>query len=245
MNGAPDPAAIAAIVAARHGDPFAVLGPHEAAEGCAVRVFLPEATAVAAIAREGGATLAELARIDGAGFWCGVMPAHLPYRLRVTTGAIEEAIEDPYAFGPVLGDLDIHLLAEGRHHEFGRTLGAHLTAMQGVSGVRFAVWAPNARRVSVVGSFNRWDGRRHPMRLRHAAGVWELFIPRNRPRRALQIRAARPGRRSAAAEGRSGRGRRRAATRHRLDRDRRPRCTGTTRHGARRRAAQRRADQHL
>ncbi|MBN9510080.1 MAG: 1,4-alpha-glucan branching protein GlgB [Alphaproteobacteria bacterium] len=177
MNGAPDPAAIAAIVTARHGDPFAVLGPHEVAQGCAVRVFLPDATAVTAIARDGGATLAELARIDGAGFWCGVMPAHLPYRLRVTTGAIEQEIEDPYAFGPALGDLDIHLLAEGRHHEFGRTLGAHPAEMHGVSGVRFAVWAPNARRVSVVGSFNGWDGRRHPMRLRHAAGVWELFIP--------------------------------------------------------------------
>ena len=181
MNGAPDPAAVAAIVQARHGDPFAVLGPHDVAGGCAVRAMLPEATRVSVLARDGDAVLAELQRIDAAGFWCGVMPGRMPYRLRIESGDSERITEDPYAFGPVLGDLDIHLLAEGRHHDFGRTLGAHVVRMEGVPGVRFAVWAPNARRVSVVGDFNRWDGRRHPMRLRHGAGVWELFIPRIAP----------------------------------------------------------------
>ncbi len=178
MNGAPDPAAVAAIVAARHGDPFAVLGPHDVAGGCAVRAMLPEATRVRVVARDGGAVLAELQRIDAAGFWCGVMPARVPYRLLIERGDSERVVEDTYAFGPVLGELDVYLLGEGRHREFGRTLGAHVAEMDGVPGVRFAVWAPNARRASVVGDFNGWDGRRHPMRLRHGAGVWELFVPR-------------------------------------------------------------------
>jgi 1,4-alpha-glucan branching enzyme len=178
MNGAPDWAAVAAIVAGRHGDPFAVLGPHEIKCGCAVRAFLPDATRVTVLARDSGTVLAELERIDPAGFWCGVMPGRLPYLLHIQSGERERITEDPYAFPPVLGELDIYLLAEGRHHELGRTLGAHVTELEGVHGVRFAVWAPNARRVSVVGSFNAWDGRCHPMRLRHEAGVWELFIPR-------------------------------------------------------------------
>ena len=178
MNGAPDSGAVAAIVAARHGDPFAVLGPHDVDGGCAVRAMLPDATRVTVLARDGAAELVELQRIDPAGFWCGVMPARLPYRLRVMSGDSERVTEDAYAFGPALGDLDVYLLGEGRHRELGRTLGAHVMELEGVPGVRFAVWAPNARRVSIVGNFNRWDGRRHPMRLRHGAGVWELFIPR-------------------------------------------------------------------
>jgi 1,4-alpha-glucan branching enzyme len=181
VTGAPDPAAVAAIVAARHRDPFAVLGPHEVDGGCAVRAMLPDATQVSVLARDGGTVLADLERIDPAGFWCGLMPANLPYRLRLRSGESERITEDPYAFGPALGELDIYLLAEGRHRELGRTLGAHVVELEGVRGVRFAVWAPNALRVSVVGSFNRWDGRCHPMRLRHDAGVWEIFIPRLAP----------------------------------------------------------------
>ncbi len=181
MNGSPDHAAVAAIVQARHGDPFAVLGPHDVEGGCAVRAMLPDATRVSLLARDSDALLAELQRIDAAGFWCGVMAGRVPYRLRIELGESERITEDPYAFGPALGDLDIYLLAEGRHRELGRALGAHVVRMDGVLGVRFAVWAPNARRVSVVGDFNRWDGRRHPMRLRHDAGVWELFIPRLAP----------------------------------------------------------------
>src|SRR5690606_14165175 len=86
--------------------------------------------------------------------------------------------EDPYAFGPQLGELDIHLFAEGNHRQLGRCFGAQPWQVDGVSGVRFVVWAPNARRVSVVGNFNSWDGRRHPMRLHPGAGVSEIFIPR-------------------------------------------------------------------
>jgi 1,4-alpha-glucan branching enzyme len=177
MNGAPDRGAVEAIVQARHGDPFAVLGPHDVEGGCAVRAFLPAATKVAAVARDDGRVLVELTRIDAAGFWNGLIPGRLPYRLRVRTGPRERVIEDAYRFPPALGDLDVHLLAEGRHREIGRTLGAHLVSLDGVDGVRFAVWAPNARRVSVVGDLNAWDGRCHPMRLRHGAGVWELFVP--------------------------------------------------------------------
>ncbi|KAA5610565.1 1,4-alpha-glucan branching protein GlgB [Rhodovastum atsumiense] len=169
-----DPGAVDAIVSARHGDPFAVLGPH----GGAVRAFLPDATAVEVVSREGEAVLGQLDRIHPAGFWAGAVSAAVPYRLRIESGALVHETEDPYSFGPALGDLDVYLLAEGRHREIGRVLGAQLVELEGVCGVRFAVWAPNARRVSVVGDFNHWDGRRHPMRLRHGAGVWELFIPR-------------------------------------------------------------------
>jgi 1,4-alpha-glucan branching enzyme len=176
-TGAPDRGAIEAIVHARHGDPFAVLGPHEIGGACAVRAFLPDATEVVVVARDDGRELGRLARIDAAGFWSGLLPARLGYRLLVTREGIADVEEDPYAFGPALGELDLHLLAEGRHHELGRTLGAQVMTHEGVQGVRFAVWAPNARRVSVVGSFNEWDGRRHPMRLHHGAGVWEMFIP--------------------------------------------------------------------
>ncbi len=89
-------------------------------------------------------------------------------------GPIQET-EDPYAFGPLLGELDVYLLGEGKHRDLAQCLGAHAVTVDGVPGVRFAVWAPSATRVSVVGNFNSWDGRRHPMRLRHGAGVWEDF----------------------------------------------------------------------
>jgi 1,4-alpha-glucan branching enzyme len=177
-RGAPDQGAIDAILVARHGDPFAVLGPHDVEGGCAVRAFLPDATTVEVIARDDDRLLATLERIDAAGFWSGLMPARLPYRLRIASGDLVRVTEDPYAFGPALGEMDIYLLAEGRHQQVGRTLGAHMMEHDGAAGVRFAVWAPNARRVSVVGDFNAWDGRRHPMRLHIGAGVWEIFIPR-------------------------------------------------------------------
>ncbi|GAN77546.1 1,4-alpha-glucan branching protein GlgB [Acidisphaera rubrifaciens] len=174
----PDPGAIDAIVDGRHGDPFAVLGPHPVTGGVAVRCFAPEATSVSVIDAATGAVRARLKQVHPAGFFAGLLEGDAPYRLRLTVGEIVRETEDPYAFPPVLGDLDVHLLAEGRHHDLGRTLGAHTMTIGGVPGVRFAVWAPNARRVSVVGPFNRWDGRRHPMRLRFGAGVWEIFIPR-------------------------------------------------------------------
>ena len=177
-SGLPDFGAVDAIIHARHGDPFAILGPHECAEGCAVRTFQPGATAVDVIATDSDRVLATLDSVDPAGFWSGVMPSAVPYRLRITARDDVRITEDPYAFGPSLGEVDIYLLAEGRHREIGRALGAHIATQNGVVGTRFAVWAPNARRVSVVGTFNRWDGRCHPMRHHPASGIWEMFIPR-------------------------------------------------------------------
>ncbi len=168
-----NPGAIDAIVNARHGDPFAVLGPHDGS----VRAFIPGADTVAVVDRDTGLVAASCSAC--------IRPASSPGRsartalsLRIGQGATSWETEDPYSFPPVLGDLDVYLLAEGRHLDFGRALGAHPAEMEGVAGVRFAVWAPNAQRVSVVGDFNDWDGRRHPMRKRHGPGVWELFIPR-------------------------------------------------------------------
>ncbi len=112
------------------------------------------------------------------GLFAGRVSSEDPYLLRITwPGAVQE-IEDPYSFGPLLGELDLHLFNEGRHFELAEHLGANVTTIDGVAGVRFAVWAPNAQAVSVVGDFNTWDPRRNPMRLRFPAGVWELFIPR-------------------------------------------------------------------
>ena len=176
LDGRPEAADIAAIVAARHGDPFAVLGPHTAPFGRTVRAFLPDASAVEAI-DEAGHVLAALVRIHPDGFWFAPLPASIPYRLRITNGDLVHVVSDTYGCAPTLGDLDLHLLAEGRHRELGRVLGAHLFTLDHVAGVRFAVWAPNAQRASVIGSFNNWDGRVNPMRLRHGTGVWELFVP--------------------------------------------------------------------
>ncbi len=174
---APDPGAVAAIVEARHGDPFAVLGPHEVEGGSAIRCFLPGAIKVEVLSRDGGQMLGALDLLHADGFWSGFVRAHVPYRLRVTRPDSLSVLDDPYAFGPTLGEVDIYLLAEGRHHDIGRRLGAHLLRQDGVEGTRFAVWAPNARRVSVVGSFNGWDGRRHPMRHHPEGGIWEMFMP--------------------------------------------------------------------
>lgn len=115
------------------------------------------------------------------------------YRLRITWPDAVQETEDPYSFGLLLGDLDLHLIGQGTHYNLGRTLGAQAMDVDGVSGVRFAVWAPNARRVSVVGDFNAWDGRRHPMRLRPQAGVWELFVPRLGPGDHYKFEIVDPG----------------------------------------------------
>jgi 1,4-alpha-glucan branching enzyme len=130
------------------------------------------------IARDTGLLVGGLERVHKAGFWTAVFVELPLYRFRVSVGDSVYETEDSYSFPPLLGDVDIYLLAEGRHRDFARVLGSHVDEVDGVSGVRFAVWAPNARRVSVVGDFNFWDGRRHPMRMRFGPGVWEIFIPR-------------------------------------------------------------------
>ena len=160
------------------GDPFGVLGPHDTGLGRLIRVFLPGALEVEVVARGNRQSLGRLAPAIPSGLFVGQVSSRAPYRLRITwPGAVQET-EDPYSFGPLLGDLDLHLFNEGRHFEIASHLGASVVTIDGISGVRFAVWAPNARAVSVVGDFNTWDPRRNPMRLRFPAGVWELFVPR-------------------------------------------------------------------
>jgi 1,4-alpha-glucan branching enzyme len=164
------------LCAGRHGDPFAVLGPHRRADGRIwVRAFLPGASAVSALV---GEVEAPLRRRHPDGLYEGPLPADGAYRLQVTWQDGSQAVlEDPYRFGAVLGEMDAWLLAEGSHLRPYEMLGATPREMAGVAGTSFAVWAPNASRVSVVGDFNLWDGRRHPMRLRRECGVWELFLP--------------------------------------------------------------------
>jgi 1,4-alpha-glucan branching enzyme len=170
---------IAKICQARHGDPFSVLGMHRDDLGRLwVRAMVPGAAQVAVI-DAGGAVVAELMRREPSGFFEGFVPGAAPfhYRLRVGSGTGACMLEDPYRFGPILGETDLWLLAEGTHRRPFEVLGAQPRAIDGIEGTSFALWAPNARRVSVTGDFNAWDGRRHPMRLRPQAGIWEIFLP--------------------------------------------------------------------
>ena len=176
-----DPGAVQALVDGRHGDPFAILGQHSANQGTVVRVFLPGADAVELLASGSQEVLARLERVHSAGLFAGHLDRHTAYRLRIFWPTAVQETEDPYSFGLLLGDLDLHLIGQGTHYELSHVLGAKAMECQGIPGVRFAVWAPNAQRVSVVGDFNAWDGRRHPMRKRGESGIWELFVPRLGP----------------------------------------------------------------
>jgi 1,4-alpha-glucan branching enzyme len=164
------------IVEARHHDPFEVLGRHPAGARVTVRAFLPWAERARIVEAD-----AELSRIEGTDLfvWEGDA-SRVPERYRIAWEGKEGnrgSAHDPYCFPTQLGDFDLHLFGEGRHWHAYRFLGAHVAEVEGISGVQFAVWAPNAERVSVVGDFNAWDGRAHPMRVRGGSGVWELFIP--------------------------------------------------------------------
>jgi 1,4-alpha-glucan branching enzyme len=176
-----DIAAIEALVEGRHGDPFAILGQHPDGQGSIVRVFMPGAKEVDLLARETGERIASLERVHPGGLFAAYLDTYPAYKLRIVWGDVVQETEDPYSFGLLLGDLDLHLIGQGTHYELSHVLGAQAMTVHGVPGVRFAVWAPNARRVSVVGDFNSWDGRRYPMRLRGVSGIWELFIPRLGP----------------------------------------------------------------
>jgi 1,4-alpha-glucan branching enzyme len=160
-------------------DPHSVLGAHPADGGVVIRAYRPEAVRVRALLDEEGAV--ELARADEAGLFEGLAGGvSLPVRYRLEAHYPDgnvSTVRDPYAFMPTLGELDLHLIGEGRHEELYETLGAHVREVEGIRGVAFAVWAPSARAVSVVGDFNGWDGRLHPMRSLGSSGVWELFIP--------------------------------------------------------------------
>ena len=164
------------IADARHHDPFEVLGRHVIGDEVVVRAFMPHARSVAI--EEGDLPLE---RIEGSDFfvWRGKAEA-LPERYRLVWRDEEHRdhiIHDPYTFPPQLSDFDLHLFGEGKHWHAYRLLGSRVHEVDGVAGVLFSVWAPNAERVSVVGDFNRWDGRCHPMRVRGGSGVWELFLP--------------------------------------------------------------------
>ena len=167
---------VAAIVAARHGDPFAVLGQHVTEAGSVVRAFVPHAETVSAVGPNGRAIL--LTQRPERGFFEGLVPdGATRYRLHAANAGGSWELDNPYGFGPLLGDLDDHLFVEGTHELLYRRLGAHPVTHEGVKGVHFAVWAPNADRVSVVGDFNDWDGRRLQMRKRIESGIWEIFAP--------------------------------------------------------------------
>ena len=169
---------IEAIVHGHHRDPFRVLGPHEIAAEVPtwqVRAFLPEASEVWVLL--GDSTVAMEKRHDAGLFVATFQGDRSPYRLRVFQPQGDPFdVEDPYRFPPILTDYEIHLHGEGTHYEAWRMMGAHPMLCEGVQGTRFTVWAPGASVVSVVGDFNGWSTRRHPMRLRNG-GIWELFLP--------------------------------------------------------------------
>ncbi|MBD2153124.1 1,4-alpha-glucan branching enzyme [Leptolyngbya sp. FACHB-16] len=180
MTVAPDQ--VNRIVWNQHQDPFEVLGPHPVQDGdktvWSVRAYLPDASAASVVLPEARAEYPMQALHHPHFFECQIdIPELSNYQLRIREGEHERVTYDPYAYrSPVLTDFDIHLFAEGNHHRIYEKLGAHPTEVNGVQGVYFAVWAPNARNVSVLGDFNWWDGRKHQMR-RTGNGIWELFIP--------------------------------------------------------------------
>ena len=161
----------------RHHDPFDVLGCHQTGKQWSINALLPNA-AEAQVLIDGRSWPME--RLPDTDFFTyRVEQTEVPlYQLRWRPAAGEwRQLHDPYRFGPTVGDLDLHLFGQGKHHHVYRILGAHCCEHEGVSGVRFATWAPNAKRVSVVGDFNQWHGLSHGMRSRGPSGIWELFIP--------------------------------------------------------------------
>ena len=161
------------------GDPHSVLGPHPGPDGTVVvRAWRPEATGVRVLPVGGDPV--ELTPAGEPGLFEGRVPGGLPLRYRLEVaypGGETYEIDDPYRFAPTVGELDLHLAGEGRHEHLYETLGAHVRELEGVAGTSFAVWAPAARAVSVIGTFNGWDGRLHPMRSMGSSGIWELFVP--------------------------------------------------------------------
>ena len=184
MSELADRRVINALLSGHLADPFSLLGMHQTANGLVVRALLPDASEVWVIETNTGRKCVRLECLDGRGFFQAVVPRRknpFRYQLAVTWHGQQNLIDDAYRFGPLLPEMDSWLLAEGTHLRPYERMGAHADVIDGVIGTRFAVWAPNAQRVSVVGEFNFWDGRRHPMRFRRELGVWELFVPGARP----------------------------------------------------------------
>lgn len=172
------------VVTATHHDPFEVLGRHPLGDKATadadtlVRAYLPGARSVALLIDNQPASMA---RVEGTDFflWRGLaknLPTHYQFQW-FDRHNLPHTEFDPYCFAPQLGEIDMHLFAEGQHWNIHEHLGAHPRTVEGIDGVVFATWAPNAERISVVGDFNDWDGRAHPMRVRGGSGLWELFIP--------------------------------------------------------------------
>src|ERR687890_1176647 len=166
------------LLARQHAQPHGYLGAHSENGSVVVRAFRPAAANVTVVA---GGKRESLERVHPGGVFEGRLDGEklpLHYQLEVDYGdSGTVTIEDPYRFLPTLGELDMYLLGEGRHEELWERLGAHVREVDGVAGTAFAVWAPGARSVSVVGDFNLWDGRLHPMRSLGSSGIWELFLP--------------------------------------------------------------------
>src|SRR5450759_1593024 len=162
-----------------HSDPFRILGPHRMGDDLAIRVFRPDTQKIDILIDRQSTIAAEKIHRDG--FFQAFVPGaarDLDYHLRLTGwDGSEWVARDPYQYGPIMGEVDLHLFVEGQHWKIYDKFGAHLRTIGDAAGVYFAVWAPNAQRVSVVGDFNNWDGRVNPMRKLIGSGVWELFVP--------------------------------------------------------------------
>ncbi len=171
-------AELKALMDLRHGDPHAILGAHPVNHGMAVRVYRPDADRIALIVD--GEPSRPMKPCTQTGFFEFLDPNRrdpFPYRIELHRQSEVITIDDPYSFAPTLGELDIYLINSGKDERTYQKLGAHLREYRGINGVAFAVWAPNAEGVSVVGDFNGWDGRIHQMRRLGGSGIWELFIP--------------------------------------------------------------------
>ena len=175
---------IDALLGARLADPFSLLGPHPVKDGWAVRFFIPWADETN-LAFSNSAKVTDAVKLRPEGFFEATWPSSQStapepgsYKIQGRTHeGVPFEIYDPYSFPYQLSDFDLHLMSEGRHYDTYEKLGAHLKTVNGITGVNFAVWAPSAKRVSIVGDFNGWDGRIHPMRPRGSSGIWELFLP--------------------------------------------------------------------
>jgi 1,4-alpha-glucan branching enzyme len=166
------------LLEARHHDPFQILGRHSVEEGVVIRAYLPGAQAATIRCNDTSLPMQRYLKSDLFEWNGSACPHGTPYTIEWQDAAGQtQRQHDPYAFLPVIGEAGLNQFSQGQHYRAYQLLGAHCCHHEGVDGVRFALWAPNAERVSVVGDFNQWDGRCHPMRIRGASGVWELFLP--------------------------------------------------------------------
>jgi 1,4-alpha-glucan branching enzyme len=172
---------VTSFVGGTHSDPFRVLGPHRVGADLEIRVFRPDARKIEIVLDQYPEEPVQTQKIQQEGFFCATVrdaPRDIPYQIRVTDwDGSQQLARDPYQYGPIMGEVDLHLFAEGQHWKVYEKFGAHLRTIGDATGVYFAVWAPNAERVSVVGDFNGWEGRVNPMRKLIGSGVWELFLP--------------------------------------------------------------------